>query len=355
MGFLAAFLHFWTPLTAAADGRVRSGRLLAAALAVVIASPAAAQTGIKFSLDGPIEGPEALFLVPHDRGYFKSEGLEVVVDDAVTPLDPILRVASGGYELGFADINTLISYRDQHPSAPVKAVYVVYNKPAYAIVARKSRGIAEPRQLENKKVGAPTGSTFAQWPLFAKLNNIDVSKVAIEKIGIPVRAPMLAAGQIDAALGSSFRLYVDLKERGVPVDDIVLMLMANYGMKLYGNSIVVNAKFADEKPDLVKAFLRAFTRGLRGTIRNPAEAVDSILRRDDAARKEVELERVRMAISENVLTPEVKANGLGAIESARLEQSIEQLALVHAFKARPKPEEIFDAAFLPPPDQRKVN
>jgi len=51
----------------------------------------------------------------------------------------------------------------------------------------------------------------------------------------------------------------------------------------------------------------------------------------------------------------VKANGLGAIETARLEQSIEQLALVHAFKARPKPEEIFDAAFLPPPDQRKVN
>ena len=139
MGFLAAFLHFWTPLTAAGDGRVRSGRLLAAALVAVIASPAAAQTGIKFSLDGPIEGPEALFLVPHDRGYFKSEGLEVVVDDAVTPLDPILRVASGGYELGFADINTLISYRDQHPSAPVKAVYVVYNKPAYAIVARKSR------------------------------------------------------------------------------------------------------------------------------------------------------------------------------------------------------------------------
>jgi NitT/TauT family transport system substrate-binding protein len=357
MGLLAPFVRFFTALTAARHhGRMRSACLLAAVLAAVVASPAVAQTGIKFTLDGPIEGPEALFLVPHDRGYFKTEGLEVVIDDAVSPLDPILRVASGGYQLGFVDINALIKYRDQHPSAPLKAVYMVYNKPAYAIVARRSRGITEPQQLENKKLGAPTaGSTFAQWPLFAKLNNIDMSKVTIEKIGIPVRAPMLAAGQIDAALGSSFRLYVDLKDRGVPGDDIVLMPMANYGMKLYGNAVVVNSKFAGEKPDLVKDFLRAFNRGLKQTIRNPAEAIESILKRNDAARKEVELERLRMAITENVLTPEVRANGLGAIETARLEQSMEQMALVYAFKAKPKPEEIFDAAFLPPPDQRKIN
>jgi len=170
-----------------------------------------------------------------------------------------------------------------------------------------------------------------------------------------VRAPMLAAGQIDAALGASFRLYVDLKERGVPVDDIVLMTMADYGLKLYGNAIIVNSKFAAEKPEAVRAFLHAFTRSLKETIRRPAEAVDSILKRDDAARRETEIERLRMAIRENILTPEVRANGLGAIEPTRLAQSLDQLALVHPFKARPNPADIFDAAFLPPLGERKVN
>ena len=327
MGLLAPFVRFFTALTAArhhadalgllARGGARSRRGLACRCAdqhqiLARRTPRRAR---------------GLVPRPQDRGYFKTEGLDVVIDDAVSPLDPItarrfrrLRASA------FADINALIKYRDQHPSAPLKAVFMVYNKPPYAIVARKSRGITEPKQLENKKLGAPTaGSTFAQWPLFAKLNNIDMSKVTIEKIGIPVRAPMLAAGQIDAALGSSFRLYVDLKDRGVPVDDIVLMPMANYGMKLYGNAVVVNSKFAGEKPDAVKDFLRAFNRGLKQTIRNPAEAVESILKRNDAARKEVELERLRMAITDNILTPEVRANGLGAIEMARLEQSMEQI------------------------------
>ena len=254
----------------------RPAYLAAAALVLIFAGPAAAQTSIKFSLDGRLEGPEALVLLPQDRGYFKSEGLDVSVDDAASPLEPITRVASGSYDMAFADINALIRYRDQNPSAPVKAVFMVYNKPPYAIVARKNRGITEPKQLESKKLGAPSaGATFAQWPLFAKLNNIDVSKVTIENIGIPVRAPMLAAGQIDAALGFSFRLYVDLKDRGVPLDDIVLMPMADYGMKLYGNAIIVNSKFAAEKPEAVKAFLHAFLKGLKETIRHPADAVES--------------------------------------------------------------------------------
>jgi NitT/TauT family transport system substrate-binding protein len=361
MGFLAPFVrlaHFLKRLSLRSWRRRGSVSPAYALLALVglAAAPAGAQTSIKFTLDGPIEGPEALFLLPQERGYFEAEGLDVVIDEAVSPLDPILRVASGGYDAGFADINAFIRYRDQHPPTAIKAIFMVYNKPPYAVVARRSRGITEPKQIENKKVGAPAGgSTFAQWPLFARLNNIDPAKVTIENIAIPVRAPMLAAGQIDAALGASFRLYVDLKDRGVPLDDIVLMPMADYGMKLYGNVIIVNSKAAAEKPAAIRAFLQAFTRGVRETIRNPAEAVQSVLKRNDAARRDVELERLRMAIRNNVVTPEVRADGLGAVVSARFEEAVDQMAVVQPFKMKPRPDEIFDPSFLPPFVERRIN
>jgi NitT/TauT family transport system substrate-binding protein len=334
----------------------RPARLLVAALAVMAAWPAAAQTSIKFSLDGRLEGLTATFFLPQDRGYFRTQGLNVTVDEATTALEPITRVASGAYEMGLADINTLIKYRDQHPAPPVRAVFMLYNKPPFAIVARRSRGITDPKELEGKKLGAPpAGITFGEWPLFAKLNHIDAAKVTIETIGIPVRAPMLAAGQIDAALGYSFRLYVDLKDRGVPVDDIVLMPMADYGLKLYGNAIIVNPKFAAEKPEAVKAFLYAFLQGLKDIVRRPAEAVDSLMRRDDTVKREVELERLRMAIRDNILTPEVRANGFGAVDPTRLTESIDQIGLVYTFKAKPKAEDIFDASFLPPAQERRVH
>ena len=335
-----------------------AARLAVAALALVVALPAAAQTNVKFSLDGRLEGPAGLFLFPHDRGYYRAAGLEVTVDEAAsgTATESSTRVASGSYDMAFADINALIKHRDQHPSAPIKAVFMVYNKPPYAIVGRKSRGISEPKQLEGKKVGAPpAGTTYAQWPLFAKLNGIEISKVTIENIATPVRAPMLAAGQLDAVLGFSFRIYVDLKDRGVPVDDVVLLPMANYGLKLYGNAIIVNSKFAAEKPEAVKAFLHAFLKGMKETIRRPADAVESIVKRDDAAKREVELERLRMAIRDNILTPEVRADGFGAVAATRMEEAIEQIALTYTFKAKPKPEDIFDASFLPPAAERKVN
>lgn len=338
--------------------------LYVAALALSLAAtgPAAAQTAepeqtpIRFSLDGRIEGPSALFLLPLDRGFYKNESLNVTIDEATTAGEPITRVASGTYDMGLTDINAYIRYRDQNPSAPIQAIFMVYNRPPFAIVGRKSRGISDPKSLEGKRLGAPPGtSTMRQWPVFARLNNVDTSKVTLENIAAPVRIPMLAAGQLDAALGYAFRLFVDLKDRGVPVGDLVQLQMPDYNMRLYGATVVVNTKFAAEHPEAVRKFLRATVRGFRETIRNPTTAIEPVLRRDEYAKKDVEIERLRMAIRENVVTPEVKANGFGAVDLDRLEQAIGQLALGYTFKTKPKADAVFDSSFLAPLAERRVN
>jgi NitT/TauT family transport system substrate-binding protein len=233
---------------------------------------------------------------------------------------------------------------------------MVYNKPPFSIVGRKSRGISAPKDLEGKKLGAPApDGAYAQWPIFVQANGIDASKVTIENVGFPVREPMLAAAQVDAITGFSFSSYINLKDRGVDVNDIVVLLMADYGVNLYGNAIIVNPKFAAEKPEAVKGFLRAFLKGLRDTVKDPASAVDSVIKRNDVAKKATELERLRMALKDNILTPEVKANGYGGVDLARLDKAIDQIALTYDFKAKPKGSDIFNPSFLPPAADRKAN
>ena len=59
--------------------------------------------------------------------------------------------------MGFGDINSLIKFRDANPSVPIKAVFMVYNKPAFSIVGRKSRGVSDaegPRRQEARRAGA---------------------------------------------------------------------------------------------------------------------------------------------------------------------------------------------------------
>lgn len=331
-----------------------AGVALAFALATV-AGPAAAQTAVRFSLDSRFDGPTAPFLIAIDKGYFQAEGLDVTIDPGDKPLDPITRVATGNYDMGLGDLSSLIKFRDANPGNLVKAVFVVTNKPAFAVISRKSRGVNQPKDLEGKVLGAPPGDlAFAQWRIFAKVNDIDLSKVKTENVGVPVREPMLQNGQIDAITGLSYTSFVNLKSMGVPADDLLLMLMAEHGVNLYGNAVMVNAKFAADKPEAVKGFLRALLKGLKETVRHPEAAVDTVLKRNDQARRSIELERLHMAINDNIVTAEVKANGYGAVDPDRLDKSIEQIALIYDFKNKPKATDAFDSSFLPSASDRKL-
>ena len=314
------------------------------------------QIAIQFSLDRPLDASAAPFVLASTKGLFRAEGLAVATNIASGSPDAIARVASGSSDLALVDLNVLVRFRDKADAPPIKAVFVLFNKAPYAIIARKSRGIHALSDLDGKTLGVAEGDfSIWFWPALAHQNGIKIAGVKQAKFSPAVREPMLSAGQVDAVNGFSYLSGVNLRDRGIPADDLAVLRYADYGCEAYGFALIVNPAYAAAKPEAVKGFLRAVIAGTRLAIKDPAGAVDDVLTQMDSGSRDLELARLRAVISDNILTGEVKRNGIGGIDPARFDRSIEQLAEDFKFRVKPTASDIFDDSFLPPSGGRLVN
>ena len=317
-------------------------------LSLLFSVTVAAENKISFALDWKFEGPSAPYFRAIDGGYFKKDGLEVEVSAGKGSLDAIPKVATGAFPFGFADINSLIKFLDQNPGAPVIGIMMIYDKPPFAVIGRKSLGVSIPSDLHGKKLGAPPpDGAWAQFPIFAKANNLDINKITVEPVGFPTREPMLAEGNVSAITGFSFSSYLNLVRLGIPENDISTILMADHGVQLYGNAIIVNTDFAKSHKNIVRSFLRGVASGWQDAISNPSKAIDSLIKRNPAADHSLEKRRLELAISSNVLTDYTASNGMGNIEKKRMLLAIEQMKLTYEFNTEPQISLYFDPSFLP--------
>lgn len=319
-----------------------------AAAAAVSATAALAETKTPFTLDWKFEGPSAAYFAAADNGHFAAAGLDVEISAGQGSLDAIPKVATGAFPFGFADINSLVKFLDQNPGAPVTAVMMIYDKPPFAVVGRKSLGVEVPKDLEGKVLGAPPpDGAWAQFPPFAGANGLDMDKITVEPVGFPTREPMLAEGKVAAVTGYSFSSFLNLVRLGVPEDDISTILMADYGLSLYGNAIIVNTEFAEANPELVKGFLGAVAAGWKDVIADPAAGAAMVAERNPASDVALEEWRLKLSIEANVATDYVMENGMGGIDAERMEAALAQIAETYEFKAAPDASLYFTDAYLP--------
>ncbi|MFM2068310.1 MAG: hypothetical protein RLZZ584_3219 [Pseudomonadota bacterium] len=315
----------------------------------------AQETAVKFQLDWRFEGPAALFLVPAAKGYFKAEKLAVTVDAGNGSGGTVTRVASGSYDMGFADMAALMEFQANNPTAPNKpvAVMMVYNNTPAAVLALKKSGISKPADLNGRKLGAPVFDAGRKaWPIFAKANKINgVTWTAMDP---PLRETMLARGDVDAITGFSFTSLLNLEARGVKTEDIVVLPYPAYGVKLYGNAIIVGEDFLKKNPEGVKAFLRAFTKGMKDVIADPKAAVATVKERDGIVNAELELRRLQLALDATVLTPDARAEGFGEVKGPRLALMASEVSDAYGTKERVKPEAVWNAAYLPAAAERNI-
>ncbi|MES2536521.1 MAG: ABC transporter substrate-binding protein [Pseudomonadota bacterium] len=322
----------------------------AALCALSLQSSAQELTKIKFTLDWRFEGPAALFLVAKQKGYFAQEKLDVTIDSGSGSGNTVNRVASGAYDMGFGDLAVLMEFVGNNPTAPSKPVGVmmVYNDTPGAIITLKKSGIKTPADLVGKKLGAPVfDASRRAFPIFAKANNIDPSKINWISMDPPLRETMLAKGDVDAIAGFYFTSLLSLNARGVKDDEIHILSYPDHGVKLYSNVIMASDTLIKQNPEAIKGFLRAFAKSARDVMANPELAIKTVKERDALIDEKLEVRRLKLAIARAINTPNGRAEGFGQISPARLSLMSSQVSDAYGTKSRIDPKTIWNGSFLP--------
>ncbi|MBL8377551.1 MAG: ABC transporter substrate-binding protein [Burkholderiales bacterium] len=337
-------------------GRALGAALVAVGLIVPQVASAQQDTKIKFTLDWRFEGPSALFLMAHSKGYFKQEKLDVTIDSGNGSGSSVSRVATGAYEMGFADISALIEFIGNNPAAQSKpqAIFMVYESTPAAVLALKKSGIKTPADLVGKTLGAPVFDAGRKaFPVLARANRIDPAKVQWKSMDPPLRETMLQRGEVDAITGFTFTSYLGLVARGVKEEDIVMFKFNDFGAELYGNAVIASPRFLAENPEAVRGFLRAVTRSIKDVLANPEASIAVVKQRDPLITEATELKRLKMAL-EFVDTPVARRDGLGVINKARFDNTIDRVVSAFGIKQQVSPDGIFNSSFLPSAAQRRL-
>ena len=243
--------------------------------------------------------------------------------------------------MGFADLAALTEFHANNPEAKNKpvAVMMVYNNTPAAVLALKKSGIETPADINGKKLGAPVFDAGRKaWPIFAKANG--VTNVTWTAMDPPLRETMLVRGEVDAITGFSFTSLLNIEARGVKADDVVVLPYASYGVKLYGNAVIVGEDFLKKNPEAVKAFPRAFTKGMRDVIADPKAGIETVKARDGIIDVALEERRLKLALDATVLTPDARAEGFGSVSGPRLSLMASQVSDAFGTKDRVKPEAV---------------
>jgi NitT/TauT family transport system substrate-binding protein len=325
---------------------------LAATLMATLGAPrgveAAERTPVKFVMDWAFEGAQAVWTVAAESGCFQQSGLDVKIDRGFGSGDAVSKVASGAYDIGVSDFNTLISYDGTHPTEKLIATFVVSDRSPTSVVTLKRNNINKPRDLEGKRIGDAQGeASRVLFPAFAKANGIDLATINWVTTAPNLRQTTLLQGQADAAAGHLFTVITGLRALGVKDEDMVELPYADWGLSTFGNSVIVKPEWAAAHPDAMRGFIKCAVAGIKGSIADPKYAIATLKKFNSLVDDKIEGAALAFSTTRAIVTDDVKKHGLSAMQPERLDRVLAQVSEALNI-AKPAPADVWTPAYLPP-------
>ncbi|RAI42542.1 ABC transporter substrate-binding protein [Rhodoplanes roseus] len=310
---------------------------------------------IKMSLEFRIYGGNAPMFLAAENGVYDSQKLAVTPEGSAGSDESIRRVAAGTHPFGLADATTLIAFAANNPAAAPKLVMPIFDRFPACILSLKRKPVKSLADLKGITLGTGTSDAGSKiFPALLALNNIDPASFGRQTVDVKLRDAMLLAGKVDAVIAFDYTAIFNLIGNGVKLEDIELLYFSDFGFDFFGNSLIVNPEVLARNPDLVRRVAIATARAWTTASKTRDAAIASVVRREKLLDAKVERARMDWVIDKLIRTDNVRKNGIGQADPARIERAIGLIKTGFDLPTAPTVGQLFDPSFMPPAEDRNI-
>jgi len=216
--------------------------------------------------------PQAQFAgyyVAFDRGIYRQHGIDLSIVTGGPD-----RPASDALEHGIADCGTLwlsTAIQMRARGAPLVHVAQMSQRSALLLIAKKSSGIATPKDMDGKKVGVWDGDFLLQPQAFFRQHGLKVHIVPLaSSINLFLR------DAIDVTSAMWFNEYHAILNSGVDADELNLFLFQDYGLNFPEDGIYCTEQLCRDRPEVCRSFAQASLEGWQYAFAHPEETLDVV-------------------------------------------------------------------------------
>jgi NitT/TauT family transport system substrate-binding protein len=310
---------------------------------------------VRFILNTFVSGPQAWFFVADDKGYFAAEGLEVTFVPGDTLANAVPKVASGAFDLGYGDLNAVITLAAEAAGAAPPAVFIMHNTSPYTIAVAADGPVRTPGDLAGRKLlSHANDAAWKMFDTFAAATSLDPAHVTVTPDARHHREllPLVLEGQVDGLFGFVNTLASAAIEAGLDPARFRHFEWRTIVPDLCGAAVIASPAFIAAHPDAVRGFVRAVNRALADVVADPPSGIAAVQRRDPGIDVTANLARLRGTLALEMAHPDGAVHGIGAVDPVRLDRAIDLVAKVKGLRRRPATAAVFDPRFLPAADDR---
>jgi NitT/TauT family transport system substrate-binding protein len=291
-------------------------------------------------------GRDSYGWVALEKGFFKDAGFDVTIELGAGTGGNIQKIVSGAAHYAPVDLTGGLLQIGQG-AKDFTAIAAIQQRTMAAIASVDGKNIKSPKDLEGKTIADAPGSVVKSlFPTYAKLANVDASKVTFQPGEAPALIGMLASGRVDGigqfVVGRPTIAFVTKKTP-------VFLPYSDYLTDLYGNVLVTSTKLAKEKPEQVRAFTGALLKGLEYALANPKEAGDILKKHDKTGQANPATAAQELELMAAFVRSAGTGEKIGTIDTQRVARSIAILQGAGQLKNPVTPEQIVSADLTPKP------